>query len=131
MLSTRIASRIFDALSVLVLALCLLPLVSGIACAATTSTNFTVSVTCTSGTGYSMALDGGSTSNAMTARNMKDTAGDLLSYGLYTTSGDTTIWGDGTGSGAAQPYTVYGQIPANQYVPPSSYSDTINVTVTY
>jgi spore coat protein U-like protein len=100
----------------------------------------TVSVTCTSGTTYTVALDGGSTSNAMTARNMKDTAGDLLSYGLYTSSAYTTVWGDGTsgtgdnggtGSGAAQPYTVYGRIPTNQYVPATSYSDQINVTVSY
>ncbi|HEY5338633.1 MAG TPA: spore coat U domain-containing protein [Rhizomicrobium sp.] len=100
----------------------------------------TVAVTCTNGTTYSVSLDGGTVSNAMTARNMKDTAGDLLSYGLYTTSAYTTVWGDGTGgtgdnsssgTGTAQSYTVYGQVPAAQYVAPSSYADQISVTVSY
>jgi spore coat protein U-like protein len=36
-----------------------------------------------------------------------------------------------TGNGAAQVETVYGQIPAGQFVAPGSYSDTITATVTY
>jgi spore coat protein U-like protein len=63
----------------------------------------------------------------------------LLNYGLFTNSGHTTNWGDtsatnwvsGTGNGAVQPITVYGQIPATQYVAPGSYTDTITVSVTY
>ena len=108
---------------------------------AASNTTSAINVTCTNGTTYSVLLDGGSVSSSMTARNMKDTAGDLLSYGLYTTSADTTVWGDGTGgtgkntgtgSGASQPFTVYGNVPAGQYVAAStSYADTINVTVSY
>jgi spore coat protein U-like protein len=100
----------------------------------------TITVTCTNGTTYGVLLDGGQAAS-MTARKMKDSASDLLPYGLYTTSGYTTVWGDGTGTtgkntgtgnGAAQPYTVYGNITAGQYVAPStSYTDTINVTVSY
>jgi len=37
----------------------------------------------------------------------------------------------GTGTGALQSLTVYGQLPANQKVLPGSYSDTITVTITY
>ena len=37
----------------------------------------------------------------------------------------------GTGSGAAQPFTVYGQIPAGQHSTPGSYTDTITVSVAY
>ena len=100
----------------------------------------TINVTCTTGTGYTVALDGGTVSNAMTARNMKNTTNDLLSYGLYTSSACITIWGDGTGgtltdiglgNGTAQSYTVYGRIPAGQYAPAASYSDQIGVTVSY
>jgi spore coat protein U-like protein len=74
-------------------------------------------------------------------------AGNLLNYNLYTTSGDTTVWGDGTGStltvagtgaGMGTPQavaqTVYGQIPdnaANQAVSPDTFADTITATVTY
>jgi spore coat protein U-like protein len=62
-----------------------------------------------------------------------------LNYGLFSDAAWTTNWGNtsgtnwvtGTGNGAAQPLTVYGQIPAAQYVTPGSYSDTITVSVTY
>jgi spore coat protein U-like protein len=63
----------------------------------------------------------------------------LLGYSLYRDSGLTQNWGvtigtdtaSGTGNGAAQPITVYGQVPAGQYVTPGSYADTITATVTY
>jgi spore coat protein U-like protein len=63
----------------------------------------------------------------------------LLNYGLFSNSGHTTNWGNtsatnwvsGTGNGASQPITVYGQIPAAQYVKPGSFTDTITVSVTY
>ena len=42
-----------------------------------------------------------------------------------------TNWVSGTGNGSAQAITVYGQIPAAQYVTPGSYTDTITVSVTY
>jgi spore coat protein U-like protein len=37
----------------------------------------------------------------------------------------------GTGNGAIQALTVYGQTPAGQYVSPGSYTDTITATITY
>jgi spore coat protein U-like protein len=37
----------------------------------------------------------------------------------------------GTGNGAAQAITVYGQAAAGQYVAPGSYADTITATITY
>jgi spore coat protein U-like protein len=36
-----------------------------------------------------------------------------------------------TGTGVAQSITVYGQIPAGQYVSPGTYNDTIIATITY
>jgi spore coat protein U-like protein len=64
---------------------------------------------------------------------------NVLNYGLFSNGTWTTNWGNtsgtnwvsGTGNGAAQGLTVYGQIPAGQYVTPGSYADTIGVTVTY
>ncbi|MCE3520182.1 spore coat protein U domain-containing protein, partial [Escherichia coli] len=35
------------------------------------------------------------------------------------------------GSGAAQPYTVYGRVPVQTTPAPGTYTDTITVTVTY
>jgi spore coat protein U-like protein len=63
----------------------------------------------------------------------------LLNYKLFNNSGYTSNWGNtvgtdtlaGTGTGAAQPLTVYGQIPAGQFVRPGSYADTITATLTY
>jgi len=66
---------------------------------------------------------------------------DVLTYNLYTNASLTSVWGDGTGgtSDVTQPYhgntsvslSVYGRIPAGQNVNPSSYSDTITVTVSF
>jgi spore coat protein U-like protein len=100
----------------------------------------TLSVTCTAALAYTVALDGGQTTSAVSARAMTDGASHNLSYGLYTTSGYGTVWGDGsagtstvagTGSGAAQPITVYGRIPASQFVAAGSYTDRVTVTVNY
>ena len=53
-------------------------------------------------------------------------------------AGHTIVWGDtgaatvsGTGNGASQSYTVFGQVPAQTTPAPAAYSDTITVTVTY
>jgi spore coat protein U-like protein len=100
----------------------------------------TVSVTCTAALAYTVALDGGQTTSDVTARAMTDGAAHNLSYGLYTTNGYGTVWGDGsggtstvagTGSGAAQALTVYGRIPASQFVAAGSYADRVTVTVNY
>lgn len=100
----------------------------------------TVTVTCTSGTTYTVGLNQGLTTGAtVTTRQMGITqpAGGL-NYSLLTTSYSGANWGNtsgswvsGTGNGAAQPLTVYGVLSAAQYVPPGSYTDTIAVTVTY
>ena len=66
-----------------------------------------------------------------------------LSYNLYTTASHTIVWGDGTGGTSTNAFdgllsllastsmTVYGRVPAGQYVTSGSYTDTIIVTVTY
>jgi spore coat protein U-like protein len=100
----------------------------------------TVTVTCTSGTTYTVGLNQGLTTGAtVTTRQMGITqpAGGL-NYSLLTTSYTGANWGNtsgswvsGTGNGAAQALTVYGVLPAGQYVPPGSYTDTITATVTY
>jgi spore coat protein U-like protein len=101
----------------------------------------TVTVTCTSTTTYTVGLSAGlATGATVTTRQMAITQpAGALNYGLFTNATWTTNWGNtsatnwvsGTGNGAAQPLTVYGQIPANQYVTPGSYTDTITATVTY
>lgn len=99
-----------------------------------------VSVTCTNTTAYNVGLDAGKASGATTStRQMGGPNGALLNYALYSDSNRSTNWGNtvgtdtvtGTGNGSAQSITVYGQIPAGQYLAPGSYQDTITATVTY
>jgi len=105
-----------------------------------TTANTTVDVTCTNGTNYTIALDGGSVAHDPAARAMSAGGSSLLNYGLYTDASCTTVWGDGTGvtttmsgtgDGTAQPATIYGRIPAGQYVPATQYTDQITVQVSY
>ena len=103
----------------------------------------TITVTCTAKTPYEIGLDAGSGTPVVTTRAMtgSDGASTQLDYELYTETGPTNVWGaiSGTGTTVTQSaltggpldYTVYGQIPALQYVPAASYVDTINVTVDY
>jgi spore coat protein U-like protein len=106
--------------------------------ASTSST--TVSVTCTNTTGYNVGLSAGSGNGATVSnRSMTGPGSAALSYGLFQDSANSVNWGNtvgtdtvaGTGNGSAQSITIYGQIPASQYVAPGSYSDTITATITY
>ncbi|MGA2888071.1 MAG: spore coat U domain-containing protein [Terracidiphilus sp.] len=99
-----------------------------------------VTVTCSNGWAYQVGLNAGLTTGAsVTTRQMGITqpAGGLnysLLTGSYTGAnwGNTTpTWVTGTGNGAAQVLTVYGVIPANQFVTAGSYTDTIIATVNY
>jgi len=102
----------------------------------------TLSVTCTNTTPYNVGLDGGNvTGSTVTSRLMAGTAtgntGTTVGFQLYQDSGRTTIWGNtqgtntvaGTGSGAAQTLTVYGQVPAQTTPKPDTYQTTVTATV--
>lgn len=100
----------------------------------------TISVQCTNGAGYNVGLDAGLFAGAtVTTRRMTGTDAAGLSYELYRNSTRTNNWGNtvgtdtepGTGTGASQSLTVYGRIPAGQWVQAGSYADTITATVTY
>jgi spore coat protein U-like protein len=108
--------------------------------AALISSTSTVSVTCTNTTTYNVGLNAGTSTGAtVTTRKMTGPGGALLSYSLFQNSGHTTNWGNtvgtdteaGTGNGALQALTVYGQLPAGQIVAVGNYTDTITATVTY
>ena len=100
-----------------------------------------ITVTCTNGTAWTAAAGVGGGTGASFASRKMSSGGNLLSYNIYTDSGRSTVWGDGTGStatlgntgsGVAQSVTVYGRVPSGQgTVPPGSYADTVAVTVTY
>jgi spore coat protein U-like protein len=102
----------------------------------------TVTINCNGGTLYNVTLDAGlSTGATVTTRKMKGvfTPANVLAYSMSRDAAHTLNWGAtigtdgvaGTGSGAAQPLTVYGQIAAGSLPNPDSYADTITATVTY
>lgn len=103
----------------------------------------TITAMCTEGTEYDIGLDtGGNGTNATsTTRAMVDGEGSsYLDYELYTDSSRTSVWGDTVGTdtvnnpsaaGGSNDETVYGEIPGEQFVTAASYSDTINVTITF
>lgn len=100
-----------------------------------------ISVTCTNGAVWSASAGVGNGTGATLASRKMASGANLLSYGLYTDSGRSLIWGDGaastatiddTGTGSAQAKTIYGRVPSGQAATlAGSYADTVAVTVTY
>ena len=98
-----------------------------------------ITVTCASGTNYSIALNAGSGGGSLFAARKMSSGTNQLTYSIYTNAGHTTVWGDGTsgsgtvggtGTGAAQSIIMYGRITP-QTAPTGTYSDMISVTLTY
>ncbi|HEY9348215.1 MAG TPA: spore coat U domain-containing protein [Inquilinus sp.] len=101
-----------------------------------------ITVTCTNGTPYDIGLSAGTAAGAtVTTRQMSGTTvtAARLNYFLYSDTGRTVNWGNTVGTdtvhitAGATPIisTVYGRVPAGQFVAPDAYLDTIAVTVTY
>ncbi|HEY1394003.1 MAG TPA: spore coat U domain-containing protein, partial [Methylibium sp.] len=101
----------------------------------------TITTQCASGTAYQIGLDNGLHASG-TTRQMAGGSSELIAYELYRDSSRTQRWGNtlnsdtvsisGTANtGAALTTTVYGRVAAQSTPSPSSYSDTITVTVTY
>lgn len=91
---------------------------------------------CAAGT-LTLALDGGTAGNVAN-RAMANGSGGSLNYQLYRNSSRNQVWG--SGSDAQQVVLlvpdsgnvpVYGRIPGSQNVPAGSYTDTVNVTLTF
>jgi spore coat protein U-like protein len=100
----------------------------------------TITVSCSDLTTYNVGLNAGASTGAtVTTRKMKGTGSAFLNYHLYSDAARSVNWGDtigtdtvtGTGSGAPQLLTVYGQVPAGQGPAAGVYTDTITATVTF
>jgi spore coat protein U-like protein len=100
----------------------------------------TLNATCSTGTPYTIGLNAGTGTGATVAvRKMKGPAAEELNYTLSQDAAHTINWGNtigtdtvpGTGNGAVQPHTVFGQIPASQFIQAGEYSDTITVTLSF
>lgn len=104
----------------------------------------TITIRCTKGLPYSIALDAGTGNGATVVerRMTRVTGQELLRYGLYTNSARSQPWGDGsagsstvpgTGSGiqSTNLHSVYGRIVPQTQPPGGQYRDTITATVTF
>lgn len=104
--------------------------------------NGTISINCT-GVLYDVATVSLSTGMSGTYNSRTLTSGaSSLGYNLYTSSADSAVWGNGSGSSSTvqaviwffaptATLTVYGAVAAGQDPPAGSYTDTITVTVNY
>jgi spore coat protein U-like protein len=97
-----------------------------------------LTVTCTPGTAYNIGLDGGNAGAGPSGRLMS-VAGRSISYNLYRDTARSLVWGTtigtntagGTGTGAAQLFSVFGRVPPQTTPAAGVYKDLITVTVTY
>lgn len=108
--------------------------------AANVDASSTFDVQCTLDTPFSIGLDAGTGAGATVAvRRMTGPAAATVDYSLYTDASRSVVWGDtptvdtvdGTGTGSAGTYTVYGRVAPQTTPAPGVYSDTITITVTF
>jgi spore coat protein U-like protein len=102
-----------------------------------TSANLVVQ--CTNTTPYNIGLDAGTGGGTTTTRKMAGGTSEVINYTLWQVAAGNTNWGNtvatdtkgGTGNGAAQTHVIYGRVAPQTTPSPSSYADTVTVTVTY
>lgn len=100
-----------------------------------------VSVTCTNGTPYKIALNFGTGvgSGPVNNRRMTGPGGAYVKYSIFKDAARSSEWGDslgistndGTGIGSTQNYTAYARVFSQTTPASGTYSDTIVVTVDY
>lgn len=114
---------------------------------ANTNATGSVTVNCTPGDALTIAIGGGA--NASSGQRRIANGSNYANYNLYqpVAAGNAeaipvVAWGDGgvtatgaafttTGTGAAQVFNVYGQVPSGQTLYSGSYTDAVTVTLTY
>jgi spore coat protein U-like protein len=113
--------------------------------ASAVSGSTTASVTCTSGSPYSIGMDNGA--NVSGSQRRMANGANYLNYNLYVDSLHANPWTTasssstctttsdcylGTGSGSAQTVNIYGAVPSTGTAPPTgTYTDTVTMTITY
>lgn len=112
---------------------------TGVIQTAITSTS-PIGVQCTNTTPYNIGLNAGAGTGATVAtRRMTSGSGATVVYELFRDPARSQIWGNtagtdtlaGIGNGAVQSLTVYGRVPPQTTPAAGSYTDTVQVTVTY
>lgn len=122
-----------------------IPVNFGLYSGAAINTTGGVSVTCTNGTAYNIALDAGAHYDGGSGYRTIAQDAETMPYVLFTPDGDPNEWGDAgyagtyafgnpvpdTGNGAAQPHVVNARLLAGAAVSAGSYNDVVGVTVHY
>jgi len=90
---------------------------------------------------YTLTISAGNGGSPLTRQMTGSHGGPNMNYNLYTTSGRTVVWGNGTlGTSVASSitgcntrnHTIYGKIPLGQKtLKPGSFGDALVVTVTF
>ena len=100
----------------------------------------TITVTCDTGTAYTVELDYGQTPLAgTTTRQVTGAGGEFMDYFIFQDAGFSTPWGTiaegeertGTGTGAADPLTAYFRLNRTSGSSPGTYTDLVGVTLTF
>jgi spore coat protein U-like protein len=106
----------------------------------------TITVTCDTGTAWTVEIDYGMNPVAGTPpiRNVTSSvapsAGERMDYYIFSDAGRTTTWGTtadgdnvvtGTGTGAADPLTAYFRLVRTSGNSPGTYTDLVTVTMTF
>jgi len=106
----------------------------------------TLSAACTTGTRFTVTLNGGTTTGGTIGQRLMTNGAGTLQYNIYADAAHTLLLGDGIsygsyeyigtgiGTAAALTATLYGNLPdsaANQVTGSGSYTDTITVSVAY
>jgi spore coat protein U-like protein len=96
-----------------------------------------MTIHCTANSNYDIGLDAGTAPGAtVTSRAMTDGKGHSLGYQLFQDAAHAANWGNTVGvdtapksvaNGQSPPFSIYGVLPANEYAPPGTYTDTVNV----
>ena len=100
------------------------------------NTTATVTTTCNASVPVTVALDNGATGTGPTARQMKS-GSNVITYGIYQDAAASIPWGSTSGSNTqsaangSATLTAYGRIPMQTSPAPGSYSDVVNVSITY
>jgi len=101
--------------------------------------NFNVDIVCNSGLNWTATIDGGGSASGELRRAASGS--DYLAYRLYSDAGMTTELGaatsntvTGTATGATDSINVYAKVAVadNMPIPPAgTYSDTLNITISW
>jgi len=94
-------------------------------------------VNCNKGTAYTIGFGNGTGAGATATIRKMTGNGVTLNYQIFQDAGMTLNWGNiggsqvlsGTGTGGTQTFTVYPLIPAGQYAPAGTYTDTVSASI--